>query len=363
MSKIYTSTINIALLSTCLICACRTGRPDDASSVMQKTLVVIDSIGVVSGDTDLMLGKVIGACFVSSGGIVIADGMYQDLRLFTGNGIFVMRANHTGSSPLEYMYIGGIVPYMDGFVLYEDYIRHYIFYDTLLTPVVSIYPPRTRPFEQFHVMPDSSYLTWDMSFAANSNRPTLTGNLSRFDKDSTDASVVFHSIQQTASNPEDLFALYVGKPASAVDNDGRVYLACSGVHNAVAVFAPDGTLIDTLMNPREPGLRESLEIEEELLWRRAQYRVIGDWRPDPQELDVISINIQGSQGRVWVQHTSYFHPEFDVYRLDGTLEFTCTVNGLPCDEIMVFSINDDGILAWSPYPKDCARVYILSLSE
>jgi len=52
-----------------------------------------------------------------------------------------------------------------------------------------------------------------------------------------------------------------------------------------------------------------------------------------------------------------------VYRLDGTLEFTCTVNGLPCDEIMVFSINDDGILAWSPYPKDCARVYILSLSE
>lgn len=140
-------------------------------------------------------------------------------------------------------------------------------------------------------------------------------------------------------------------------------MAVPGSPYGVAVFSQDGTPLDTLAYPREQGCRDPLEVEEHLMWFRQQYRRTGDWRPDPRELGVISISVQDSLERVWVHHGSFMKPQFDVYGFDGTLELTCSVNGLPGNELIVFSITDKGFLAWSPFPKDWSRVYILELAD
>ena len=342
--------------------ACKGPTPATDDPITYRELRVVDSIGVEIGDSNLLLGKVAGAFFLPDGNILVADGAYQDLRLFPPNGFCISRVKNLGNGPLEYNHIGGITPFGEGFVLYEYYLRRFVYYRADLAPVRSVTLPGNSVIDQLSILPDSSALGWAGNLTADQNGDlTLSMDLSRWSIDTGEITTTFSSLQQTSTNPEDLYELYAGQPAVTAGSDGHIYVALSGVNNRVLVLAQDGAPLDTLQNPREPGFRDSLEVEEELLWRRYRDNMGGAWRPDPRELGVIGIQVQDSLGRVWVHHSSYFHPEFDVYRSDGTLEFTSAVSGLPGDELMIFRITDRGILAWNPFASSWPRVYILEL--
>ncbi len=309
-----------------------------------------------------MFGSIVGAFFMADGNILVADGTFQDLRVFTPDGICIDRVSDLGNGPLEYTHIGGITPFGEGFVLYECYLRSFLYYRDDMTPIRSVTLPGNSPIDQLGILPDSSALGWATAIAPDqAGDLTITMELCRWAVGSGDIACIYSTFQQSGNDPDVLYGLYAAQPAIAAGSDGRIYVALSCENNCVQVLDQEGTPLDTLQNVRRPGCRDSLEVEEELLWRRYRDNMGGTWRPDPGELGVIGIQVQDSSGRVWVHHGSYFHPEFDVYGPDGALEFSCSVSGLPGNELMVFRITDRGILAWNPYPGSWPRIYLLEL--
>jgi hypothetical protein len=121
-----------------------------------------------------MIGKVLGACFISSGNILVVDDVSQDLRLFSRDGTCIQRTSHRGAGPYQYVHIGGITPFGEGFALFEDFLRRYVFFDCSLTPVEYRSPPGTQPFIQLAIFPDSSILTQDIRLDRADGRATLS---------------------------------------------------------------------------------------------------------------------------------------------------------------------------------------------
>jgi len=145
--------------------------------------------------------------------------------------------------------------------------------------------------------------------------------------------------------------------------DSLIFIAPDLNESLILTFTTDGTCCDTIAFQLAREVRSIDEIELELTWRKLRDGNLGDWYPSELEPGITQLQVQDSTGLLWVSHGSQFSPEFEVFDVNGNHEFHCSCSGLPETDFYRFCISDEGYIAYTMYPEEFPKVYILELVE
>jgi hypothetical protein len=94
----------VALLALLLVQA-RSVPPRPGPATWRLSAKPTFSVGAVLGPEDQVFGEVIGAARLSSGTVVVADGMAGELRYFDPDGKLLRRAGSPGEGPREFIHM------------------------------------------------------------------------------------------------------------------------------------------------------------------------------------------------------------------------------------------------------------------
>ena len=92
-----------ATLGLTLGCRSEAGQPSLEQWTVSETPAT--SIGAVEGDSVYLFQRIAGARFTADGRIVVADGGLSAVRVFEGDGRFVLQAGGRGDGPGEFQYL------------------------------------------------------------------------------------------------------------------------------------------------------------------------------------------------------------------------------------------------------------------
>ncbi len=334
--------------------SCETGR---------RQLVVVDSIGSEYGENYEIFGNISGAVFINDSTFVVLDKGYQELRVFDADCNHLVTESPRGNGPLEYRCAEYIAVVDTMFAVFEfNMPPRSVFFDRLAVPLSSV------TFEGRTSLQEPCFI----------NSSTVAGFVGCIDRQGQSVSIGYEICIWNAINGEkqsvlfsrflevdlldNVYHLFTDLENSiAASSSGLVFVAPDAQDYDVLVFSMDGVLLDTLYTPHDKELRDADEIEQEQIWRKLRDGGMGDWEPSAYEPGITDLQVQDSEGYLWVCHGSYFNPSFDVYSMDGELAFTCTCEGLPGDEMMAFGITNCGFLAWTMCPYSYPRVYVMEL--
>lgn len=336
---------------------------EEQYSQHRRILIVTDTIGVEYGVDEEIFGNIVDVCILSDSSILIADDVKQCISQFTNNGEYMRTVLRQGSGPEEYEWVGGISDFGDGCMIYEYYQPlSCIFLNEQFDVVNRIVLEEVYSADNLEMMNDSAIIGRVPYITGNEGRINISMNLCSWDYNTGEKQLIHFSKEFESSNPNTAYSDFVQlECAFAASRENGLYIAPEKYDHTVHRYAYDGYHIDTLYTEHEPITRDSTEIALEQMWRKRRDGMLGDWQPSSQPLGVIQLFIQDSKRMIWVSHGSYYETEFDVYNFLGDLVYTCSVEGLPSDNLYYYEISDDGYLAYTISPKEYPRVFIMEL--
>lgn len=97
----------ICLLCSAILLSCFS-QEETNQCLVQKILVVVDSIGVEYGDSTQIFGDVNGAFFINDTTLVVLDKAYQHILSFDASCNHISSKSFLGNGPLEYQYAANL---------------------------------------------------------------------------------------------------------------------------------------------------------------------------------------------------------------------------------------------------------------
>lgn len=333
----------------------------EMSVVEQRHLVVVDSIGSLYGNDYEMFGNINGAYFVDDSTFVVLDKGYNELRVFDRECNFIKTVNCQGNGPWECQ-DAAYLSSLDNTIAVFEFLMppRAVFFDSAVNPkrsvVLSGYTALMEPS-----LVDSLTIIGSVGSFSEQNGNQFAGiDVCSWSTITGEKLCEYFSNSIQIDSREGLYSRLVSLELTiAASSSGYVYVAPSKNDYKILIYSSEGMLIDSIYQTHERAMRSQEEILAEWEWRKLRDIHLGDWIPSEYELEVTQLQVQDSLKYLWVSHGSYFNPSFDVFNLLGDLEFTCTVEGLPENEIIRFGINDNGILAYTDYCATYPRLYIL----
>jgi hypothetical protein len=365
------------LLGLTVIAACGgPGGPETVSKV-ERTIdtiqvSVVDTIGVMMGDSSYVFGNVTDAARAPDGGIYVLDGLRCRLSVYSPDGTFQTSVGRKGSGPGEYQYPKSFALMSDGGVVICDWggisVTHLspeLEFDTLITGYRHIAPDGLVP------CPDGSYVGMTLEHYVQDGQPVGSTYVARFDR---------------STQPEQIYCGYPMRFSIADDGDlnvhavplrwdtgpdGSVFVAvsCDSLW-AFTGYGPEGDTLVTVSRPWERVAKTEEELEEGLLHeslstaRETGTSVNRDRRYEnvPMYRSAIgSMDVDG-QGRVWVGQGWTGMPTFDVYSPRGELLFVATIPALLDVDGLSYCFDNDP-LAFDEQPEDYPKVYLLRVER
>ncbi|PIE53385.1 hypothetical protein CSA37_01635 [Candidatus Fermentibacteria bacterium] len=361
-------TVHLTVLAAVMIAAINTiachGR-SKSNGVIEKTLVVVDSLGVEYGVENQVYGDIAAAMQINDTTIVILDKGYQELRIYDHNGSYLYTKNYNGNGPYEYQCAANLALRANGIGVFES-IRppKFIEMDMMLEPENAVTIGESRTLNEPWYVNSETIAGYIRYYTMVNDIPTMGIEICTWNAATGERLETIYERGQELLSLDNGYGLFVDMEACvAASSNGRVYVAENKEANEVTVYSLDGNAIDTLRIENEAGFRTPEEVEQELIWRKLRDGDLGDWNPNNESLGVIDIQIQDSLGYVWICSGSYCQPYFTVYNMNGDIEFTCVCEGLPSNELMGFGITDSGYLAYTISPVTYPRVYLLEMEQ
>jgi len=347
-----------------LLSACSSGE-DPASFPPHLILSVVDSIGVEFGDPEEVFGDVNGAYFLDESTFVVFDKAYQNLRTFDSEGNHILTRSFQGNGPLECQYASSISFLDTLFGVFEfDKPPGCVIFDGSVTPVSSVTLHESSALMNPGFLGNSSIIGSVGWMAERNGVPGMGIEVCSWDVHSGIRERVFFSNSVDLTSYGSGYGQFVSLEHCVESlRDSLVFVVPDLRGFEILVYSAEGAILDTLCTVHERDLRSPEEIELEMIWRKLRDGGMGDWSPSDREPGITQLQVQDSQGLLWACHGSYFEPEFDVYGMDGGIEFTCSCSGLPTSEMLRFGINDHGFLAYTMQPSGYPRVYIMELVD
>ncbi|MBD3370667.1 6-bladed beta-propeller [Candidatus Fermentibacteria bacterium] len=345
---------------------------DEGGTIDTLRISVVDTIGVMMGDSSYVFGNVTDATRTPDGEIYVLDGLRCRLSVYSPEGIFQRSVGRKGSGPGEYQYPKSFALMSDGSVVICDWggisVTHLtpeLEFDTLITGYRHIAPDRLVPF------PDGSYVGMTLRHSVENGQPVGSTYVARFDR-STQPELVYCGYPMTFSLGDD-GDLNVHTVLLRWDTgpDGSVYVAigCDSVW-AFTGYGPEGDTLVTVFKPWERVAKTEEELEEGLLHeslstgRESGTSVNRDRRYEnvPRYHNAIGSIDVDDQGRIWVGRGWTDVPTFDVYSPRGNLLFVATVPALEDVDGLSYCF-DNGYLAFDEQPEDYPKVYLLRMGR
>ena len=354
----------ICLLCSAIMQSCSSQEATN-QCLVQKTLVVIDSIGVEYGDSTQIFGDVNGAFFINDTTLVVLDKAYQLIRSFDASCNHIASESFLGNGPFEYQYAANLSLQDPLFGVFEfEMPPRCVFFDQSIIPVASVTLDETTALMNPCFLGDSAIVgSIGKIFESNGN-PCIGIDICTWNTASGLREQTIYSKSLELTSRATGYSLFVSLEHSiSATGDSLIFIAPDLQAFDIIVYSSDGIPLDTMSTEHERSVRSTDEIELEVTWRKMRDGNLGDWKPSEYEPGITQLQVQDSLGYLWVCHGSYFEPEFDIYTFDGELAFSCKCEGLPKSEILRFGITDYGYLAYTMYPSDYPRIYIMELID
>lgn len=331
-------------------------------------IAVMDTMGVLMGDSLLEFGKITDASWTRDGRIYVLDGLKSRLSVFSGTGEFLMAAGRQGSGPGEYQYPRSFALMDDGSLVVCDwggiavtFLTPALEFDTLITGYRHIAPDRIVP------CPDGSYVGMTLEHSVVGGEPAGETLLARFGR-STEPDLVYCSFPMRFSRDMDgdLNVHTVGMKWDT-GPDGEVFVA--QMNDSVWSFTGytmEGDTVVTVSRDWERVPKSAEELEEGIVHEtlstgeESGTSVNRDRMMDQQPryrnaIDAVEVD---DLGRIWIGQGWTDTPTFEVYDGSGGLLFVARIPELEGVRSLSFCF-DNGFLAWDDEPVDYPKLYLL----
>ena len=355
------------------------GRPasaDEASSVDTLQISVVDTIGVMMGDSAYVFGNITEAELAHDGRIYVLDGLLARLSVYSPEGELLSTSGRRGNGPGEYLYPRSMALFDDGSLVISDwpgatitYLQPDLACDTLLSGFGQLSPHGVDP------LPDGGYVGGNLEYRMGDEMPEGDLYIARYGRSVEPEKILWRwpltIVIEEHDGEQDVY-VYNAETVRDTGPDGTIYMAISSDTTwSFAGFTPEG---DTLMVvekpwepvPKSPGEMEEGEYSESLSWsdeggssisRSRRREGISSWRTAITSLDV------DHRGRIWVGQGWTDAPAFEVYSPEGDLLFVVEVPDLEGTEGIHYDIGEAGIIGYDTQPMDYPKVYLLEWEE
>lgn len=332
---------------------------------------VVDTIGVLVGDTLREFGSLPDVDISHNGNIMVLDAMKGQITIFSPDGEFIKTIGRHGSAPGEFQYPTGFAELTDGRIVVSDFagasLSFFTENHTYSHSLDGFYPvPPVFP----SAGPNGTYYAGSMTFRANENSPIPEGEsfLGLYDAETEPEIVLF-------SHPLDIS---IGADGDVNVDNTMAYWDTDAEGNVFWAVSDDSTYVIIGMNPMG---EEILRIERD--WERVekteeelQMEIFSEGlsRTDEGESTVnrnqvvdpypYHVAIAGlyldDQGEIWVQQGYTQIPTFELYTKEGELKSIVTIPSLGGVKQLGFCFKG-GSIAFDIAPEDYPKIYLLEI--
>ena len=348
----------------CISCA-ENHQTEILSSVTCDTMRITDSIGVMYGDSNYVLGSISDVARDQQDDLCVLDRKRNCILVYSPRGEFIQQIGRYGEGPGEFNDPSQIVITGDGSInvvnhnqwcrfdsdfafleskhLYNQSIMHMeSFGHDSIVGIVNI-----LSMSNAGMSVDRRIVMWD----ANAPNHYYT---------------IYYQREHTANVPNDIFTIDLYYYVSFTVLDSLIFIAPDPLTEPMLYsFTADGTPRDTLLLPYsivpktdDDIAEEKAYVEGNLYAATSGERSI-EWQPYPSRALIGELGTD-SLGRLWIQRAFEDIASFDV--IDPiSLEIVQTVVIPEIDDVMnwEFHISEHGVLGVQKYDYDYPVVYII----
>ncbi len=343
------------------------------TSIPQYTLAVTDSIGIEMGDSAYVFGSVMDTEILPDGNIMVLDGAYCKIRVYSPEGEHIRSFSGQGNGPGELVnpfnlynwgngevgvidvYAGGIHRFTtEGEWLGLDLqITNSSFIGPIVTEQNKFVSFKSRFFQEgdaiyatafvglFPLTIDPEVTYWEKTVPWD---PANMGNLAN--------ELLFNSF-------------YTADPTT-----GRIFVSPFNEDNySILCYEPDGSSAGTITADYTPVPKTEEEIQAESDFIEFFLRTSEsnnpnmnyDCTPWPNHLAVTGLYM-GPGGNLWAMRGGMDVPTFDIWNENHELVGTATIPGLPSGgSNWKFVFGPNHTVAWNENPESFQKLYILTM--
>lgn len=337
-------------------------------------LVITDSIGIETGDSNYVLPWPICVTHSPDGSIVVLDRLKHAVFFYSPEGEFIRSVGREGEGPGEFHRPGIIKFYSNGCFLVSHRGGISVFdssfeYEDKMTWLL---------FKPFIVaaLDDGGFIAVHVTYERQEQKMAMTYTLGRWDGEG-DPSIEYFTtksdwftfngvIDHTRNREQTIY--------SCATHDGRIFYSQSSIDrfeihgcevNGTPFFhVEDGTF--RRVSKSEDELQAEMDYITSYFNRMTGGQPIGiEIKLDPYKQAILDMFLDGEE-RLWVKLGFYPGIVFRVYDMSGEILFHAMLDypGDPLD-LLEWTVTGDehGFLAYNPHMEDYARVYMLTLVE
>lgn len=336
---------------------------------VDQWLVIVDSIGVELGDSNLVFGTIVGAEYLPNGNIVIGDMAKTIVNIYSPEGEYLASVGQKGQGPGEYLLLSSFAVTPDGGLIIPDGMGGKInFYDSEFN--------YTRAMEGFFPAPpmgiapvEGGFVGLKPAFEQNEDE-MLTGMAVSLWTDSAEADVVYRE-NLIPFDMNDMGAMAKTAIIFAVDRDENVFLGEYDTENyLITCYNRAGEELYTIEEdfPMVRKPQEDIEIEREIVRNRmiaggAPPAMAESYEPDLYRPMIASMSVD-NQNRLWVGSGLYEGAVFRVYdAVTAEFLFTAALRADEAHDNVMPSITLYGMLAFDPTSEEWPRVYVIQAED
>ncbi len=333
-------------------------------------LLIADSIGVETGDSNYVFGAVGDVCFGAGGEILVLDQAGGHARAFSGDGEFITRIGGPGSGPGELSLPLSLACLDDGriFILDPMYNSYEIYDGSDFSFIEQISLWGNNPPMDPWGLDANAYL--GLKFEMDQTEAVLTGvsTLGRFRMGEENPEYSYN-VDEFPVDLSDFGGLVKNMLCSMVftgDRRGRVFFSVMSTDNyEVSGFLSDGTELLCISIDIHPVPRTQREMDEEKAYMESWVSRLGgipiEWESDPFRLMITGLGVDVLD-RLWVQRGTETAPVFDIFDMNG--EHLLSAKFPREGHSWKFHIDHHGILAWEEDPESgTQKIYLLELPD
>lgn len=343
--------------------------PQDTAimAIPVDTLVALDSIGVLMGDSCYMFGSIVSAEALPGGGRILLDRNTGLISEYDPNGDFVRSFGGLGEAPGQFNLPGLMTVLGDGRVAASDWRdREVLFYSPEREYLGSRPAPGGEMPMSISAVGDSCFVTYSCPSRQMGSSFRMGYELTVWEGMTEDpVSTPFSHLFDFGEEEFDFLPGYLTVTGSP---GGRIYLhRIASPDYIIEVLDLQGQPVDSITCEAASVPYEEIERYTNLPLAYFMVSIDGESQQISGEVPDFAPQVENlgidSLGNIWARRGTSKEFMWDIHTPEGELARQAVLVGLPDTSSIRVNINQHGITAWDRAPEDYPRIYLIGFEE